>query len=108
MDIDFHYGVIYTVCRLAGMDRPDAQSVAYACQHVDDVLSIDPLDDGRWSGRADALSNQHRLSALHFIPGCEGRRPEEKMVCRANSGPALAVVRDAIAQRSNGYGLQRL
>jgi hypothetical protein len=39
MNIDFHYGVIYVVSRLAGMKQQDAAIVAHACQYVDDATT---------------------------------------------------------------------
>ena len=36
MNIDFHYGVIYLLGRLAGLEKQDAETVAHAGQYVDD------------------------------------------------------------------------
>lgn len=40
MNIDFHYGVIYAVARLGGLDVAEARTVAHSCQYVDDAISF--------------------------------------------------------------------
>ena len=39
MESDFHFGVTYTVARLAGFDENQAQIVATASQYVDDTVN---------------------------------------------------------------------
>jgi len=125
MDIDFHFGVIYVVARLAGMDAPRAEIVAHACQYVDDATAPDMQDaDGlrRAGGMAqplvlarpwvvEALFNPGNVMAwapFHFVPGGEGSGAEEKTVCRAGGAAAAAAVRHAIEQRNTDIGLYRL
>lgn len=121
MQIDFHYGVIYVVSRLAGMDAASARTIAHSCQYVDDAANCDiwdvargrlaslggvPLQAARWQ----ELNLQTPLSwtAFHFVPGGEGRRTEEKAVCRPNSPAAIAAVQRAIDARGARNGLHRL
>ena len=43
MNIDFHYGVVYLVARIAGMTPIDAETVAHAGQYVDDSTTTGVL-----------------------------------------------------------------
>ncbi|HXC38318.1 MAG TPA: DUF6765 family protein [Burkholderiales bacterium] len=124
MDIDFHFGVMYVVARLAGMDAPRAEIVAHACQYVDDATAPDMQDadlTGRGGGLApwalarpwvvEALFNPGNVMAwapFHFVPGGEGSGAEERTVCRAGGAAAAAAVRHAIEQRNSAIGLYRL
>jgi hypothetical protein len=117
MHIDFHYGVIYVVARLAGMDARRAEIVAHACQYVDDAASTEVWEFARgnlaaFESRAHRAEyrTQNPLSwpAFHFIPGAEGRKFEERVICKANSPLAVEAVERAIEDRVADIGLHRL
>jgi hypothetical protein len=122
MNIDFHYGVIYTVSRLAGLDPAAAQVVAHACQYVDDATTRGLL---RFSGgetferfasahqlfdykNADNDENRVVWAPFHFLPGAVGESLEERALCCANSEVAKTMVRRALEQRHAPNGLHRL
>lgn len=113
MQIDFHYGVIYVVSRLAGMAPASAATIAHACQYVDDASNYapvnaaasDPAVAARWK---ESLQTPVSWAAFHFIPGGEGARPDEKAICRPNSPAAISAVERAIEGRGSAEGLHRL
>ncbi|QCP52468.1 hypothetical protein FAZ95_25195 [Trinickia violacea] len=122
MNIDFHYGVVYIVARLAGMPADQALTVAHACQYVDDATTAGIL---RFAGGEtfERFATAHRLfdysntendqnrlvwTPFHFLPAGEGETLQEKAVCRADSAIARDVVRRAIRQRDADTALHRL
>ena len=86
MNIDFHYGVIYILARAAGLDIIQAETVAHACEYVDDSTVSGTLDfqDGqsfdRFASAHDMLdhlnmnrdSDKRVWAPFHFLPACEG------------------------------------
>lgn len=122
MNIDFHYGVIYVVTRLAGMDREQAQIVAHACQYVDDSTfpGILEFQDGETYERfasahsmydfKNASNKDDRVvwAPFHFLPAGHGETLEEKSICRPDSEIARAMVRRAIAGERANNSLHRL
>ncbi|HEY4370999.1 MAG TPA: DUF6765 family protein [Burkholderiales bacterium] len=119
MNIDFHYGVIYVVGRLAGLSATDAETVAHSCQYIDDATIHGILDfrDGETFERfasAHALfdyqnavnlgNDGNRLvwAPFHFLPAGEGRTLEDKAVCRPDSRIARETVRAAIRAGRDG------
>ncbi len=98
MNINFHYFVIKTLCRAAGFSEPQAQTIAYYSQQVDDfildapiVTDTEPTEyllDHRYAGKLTdklwmvmphptgidmlkSLGKKYRhttLAAFHFIP----------------------------------------
>jgi hypothetical protein len=122
MNIDFHYGVIYVVARLAGMDTAQAKVVAHACQYVDDattpgVLIFEGGESFERFASAHRLFDYHNLlngqnrlvwAPFHFLPGGEGKTLEERALCRPDSAIARAMVKRAIAARTQANGLHRL
>lgn len=122
MNIDFHYGVIYAVTRLAGLNREDAQIVAHACQYVDDstVPGILEFEGGETFDRfasAHAMSDYKNLvnkedrvvwAPFHFLPGGQGESLEDKSICKPDSDIARAMVRRAIEKNNQGNSLHRL
>ena len=122
MNIDFHFGVIYLVGRLAGLDITQATIVAHACQYVDDSTVAGPLNFQEGQS-FDRFASAHKLvdyrnyaansdkrvwAPFHFLPSGEGNTFEEKCVCRPNSRVAQDMVRLAIAQRDAKNGLHRM
>lgn len=110
MNIDFHYGIIYIVARMAGMPADQAKVVAHACQYVDDATTDGPL---RFAGQQsfDRFASAHAMldyrnvmqakdervwAPFHFLPSGEGQTVEEKLVCRPNSTPARLLVRHVL------------
>ena len=104
MNIDFHYGVIYIVGRTAGLTRNEAQTVAHACQYVDDATTDGLLKfrDGqrfeRFASAHGMIDYRNRVSEnnreswvpFHFVPGGEGDSFDDRLVCRPNSAIAKA------------------
>ena len=41
MQLDFHYDVTYIASLIAGFDKNDAKTIAWAAQYVDDVISVE-------------------------------------------------------------------
>lgn len=122
MNIDFHYGVIYIVGRTAGLTRNEAQTVAHACQYVDDATTDGLLKfrDGqrfeRFASAHGMIDYRNRVSEnnreswvpFHFVPGGEGDSFDDRLVCRPNSAIAKALVCDALARRHQDNALHRL
>lgn len=122
MNIDFHYGMIFVVSRLAGMSENDAKSVAHACQYVDDatVNGILEFAGGETFERFSSahkmfdyhnmLNDQNRLvwAPFHFLPGGKGNSLEEKAICLPNSDIARTMIRRAIDGRGADNALHRL
>jgi hypothetical protein len=122
MNIDFHYGIVYIVARVGGLPCEEAQTVAHACQYVDDATTPGIL---RFAGGetferfatahkefdySNAENDQNRLvwTPFHFLPAGEGDTLQEKAVCRPDSAIAREVVRRAIRQRNADTALHRL
>ncbi|WP_326491194.1 DUF6765 family protein [Paraburkholderia sp. HD33-4] len=122
MNIDFHYGVVYIAARVGGLTAGDAQTVAHACQYVDDATTSGIL---RFKGGetferfatahkvfdyVNTENDQNRLvwAPFHFLPAGVGESLEEKAVCRPDSEVAREVVRRAIRQRDSETALHRL
>lgn len=110
MNIDFHYGIVYIVSRMAGMSGDQAAVVAHACQYVDDATTDGPL---RFAGQQsfDRFASAHAMldyrnvmqardervwAPFHFLPSGEGHTVEERLVCRPNSKPAQLLVRHVL------------
>src|SRR5690242_19033060 len=107
MNIDFHHGIIYVVSRLAGMPPAEAETLAHACQYVDDATTPGVLvfaggqTFDRFASAHEAidykncLDRDNRLvwAPFHFLPGNQGDTFEERVVCRKNSEVAQAMVR---------------
>lgn len=122
MNIDFHYGVIYVVARWAGMERSAAETVAHACQYIDDstVSGVLEFEDGqtyeRFAAAHDMIDYRNFLqirdklvwATFHFLPGGEGHTFEEKCVCKPNSAPAKEMVRRGLQCTDAENALHRL
>ncbi|MBV8471617.1 MAG: hypothetical protein JOY60_17345 [Burkholderiaceae bacterium] len=122
MNIDFHYGVIYVVARLGGLEPAQARTVAHACQYIDDstVPGLLKFSGGETFDRlasahkmldyANTDNDQNRVTwvPFHFLPGAQGQTLEEKAICRPNSDVAKEMVRRALSERSATNALHRL
>lgn len=122
MNIDFHYGVVYVLCCLAGMPVADARTVARACEYIDDATTGGLLffEKGETFERfasanemvdyqnADKDENRAVWAPFHFLPGGEGDTIEQKTICRPNSAVAQAMIQYAIAARAQDNALHRL
>lgn len=87
MNIDFHYGIIYVVSRLAGMYPADAKTIAHACQYIDDATTTGILvfEEGQTFDRFasahesfdyhNCLDPENRMvwAPFHFLPGISER-----------------------------------
>lgn len=122
MNKDFHYGIVFIVARIAGLDPREARTVAHACQYVDDstvsgVLHFaegqtyerfasahSMLDYRNFRNRADKLV----WAPFHFVPGGDGGNFEERTTCRADSRIARRMMQRAIDDRAGANALHRL
>jgi len=122
MNIDFHYGVIYVVARLGGLAPPQAQTVAHACQYIDDATTPGLLQfaDGELFERfasAHKLFDYHNMdddlnrlvwTPFHFLPAGQGATLEQRAVCRPDSTVARDLVKHALQRRHSANALHRL
>jgi hypothetical protein len=122
MQKDFHFYTIYALCRCNGMSPENAKKVAYASQHTDDAKYDHPLNfenGGRFQQVLSAhkfihpgvfgLDTQYRIYIpFHFLPGNQGKRFQERMVCRANSEIAQHMVSHVANLNGKPYQLHRL
>ncbi len=95
MQIDFHHATTYVLSRLAGFSHPEARTIAYAAQYVDDatcsgtvylegrapfdrVASAHPIDPRDAECPQDFMENANNVgnlaswSLFHFLPGNGG------------------------------------
>lgn len=122
MQKDFHFYVIYVLCRCNGMSPGSSKVVAYSSQHTDDAKYDHALqfeNGGRFHQVLSAhkflhpevfsLDSQYRIYVpFHFIPGVTGDRFRERMVCRQNSDTARQMVRQVANLKEKLYLLHRL
>lgn len=122
MQEDFHFYTIYILCRCNGVSPENSKTVAYASQHTDDAKHEHTLDfenGGRFQQVLSAhkfihpevfsLDSQYRIYVpFHFIPGNQGGRFQERMVCRENSEIAQNIVRKAADLKGKPFQLHRL
>src|SRR5471032_565431 len=122
MNIDFHYGMIFVVARLAGLTPTQAETVAHACQYVDDATT-DGLLHFAGGETFERFASAHEMvdyqninkddnrtvwAPFHFLPGGEGNTFEERAVCRQDSAIARETVRHAIQVSDQDNALHRL
>ncbi|MDB0566553.1 DUF6765 family protein [Ralstonia solanacearum] len=122
MNIDFHYGVMFIIARKAGLTQNEAETVAHACQYVDDATTDGLLKfrDGqrfeRFASAHGMIDYRNRISEdnreswipFHFVPGGDGATFADRLVCRPNSAIAQALVCDALARHRQDNALHRL
>jgi hypothetical protein len=122
MNIDFHYGVVYIGARLGGLSTQDAQTVAHACQYIDDATTPGLLKfDG--GAQFERFASAHKLfdyenvqddlnrlvwTPFHFLPAGIGETLEQRAICRPDSEVARDLVRHALARRGADNALHRL
>jgi len=122
VNIDFHYGVIYLVSRLAGLEKPEAEIVAHCCQYVDDATVSGTLEFAGGESY-ERFASAHKMSdymnisntsdkrvwaPFHFLPAGEGDTLEDKSICKPDSAIARDMVAHAIANRGAENALHRL
>ncbi|WP_055327085.1 DUF6765 family protein [Ralstonia solanacearum] len=122
MNIDFHYGVMFIIARTAGLTHDEAETVAHACQYVDDATTDGLLKfrDGqrfeRFASAHGMIDYRNRISEdnreswipFHFVPGGDGAMFDDRLVCRPDSAIAQALVCDALARHRQDNALHRL
>lgn len=130
MQIDFHFGVTYTIARMAGFEHSDAHIIAYSSQYVDDATNQGSIkfDNGAMYNRVssahkmldyrnfDELANHYAWIPFHFLPGNgglpSGQDPHgsfiEKIVCRPNSFVSQDMVSSCISHKDKPYSLHLL
>lgn len=130
MQKDFHFGVTYTVARLAGFEERDAHRIAYSAQFVDDAVHEGILtfkNRASYAFIASAhkmldyrnfkeLANKYVWIPFHFLPGnriieeYEGKSSnfEQRLVCRPNSEVAQAMVDNCIKNNDKSFALHLL
>jgi len=122
MNIDFHYGVIYLVSRLAGLEKPDAETVAHCCQYVDDA-TVTGILEFVGGESYERFASAHKMfdymnisdtsdkriwAPFHFLPAGEGSTLEDKSICKPDSAIARDMVAHAIENREAENALHRL
>lgn len=130
MQIDFHHAVTYVAARLAGIDKGDAEILAYAAQYVDDATSEGTVhfsNNAMYHRVASAhgmtdpsnlkrsIKNHMVWLPFHFLPGNDGLAHDQdveggfinKIVCKTNSLVAQEMVTRAIEEKDKPYGLHR-
>lgn len=128
MQIDFHHAVTYIACRLGGLDRTQAATVAHAAQYVDDATNDGPIDfsDGERyvrvtsahktldTANADRADNRLVWVPFHFLPGnkpTNAVNPWEafirRMACQPDSEPARQMIDDCIVRQDLPFALHR-
>lgn len=122
MNIDFHYGVVYVVSRLAGLSQDQAEIVAHACQYVDDATTTGVLHfrDGetfeRFASAHELVDYQNIHNDInrtvwvpfHFLPGGQGETIQAKAVCRPDSAIAREMMASAISANDKSNALHRI
>jgi hypothetical protein len=132
MQIDFHHAVTYVLARLAGFEHSEAQTIAYAAQHVDDAtkdgcilfdigamyLHIESAHKTLDPENLSNKSNKLIWLPFHFLPGngCQEAGREvggsfiEKIVCRPGnlSHVASDMVENALNASHKPSALHRL
>ena len=122
MQKDFHFYSIYVLCRCNGMSPENSKKAAYASQHTDDAKYDHALNfenGGRFQQFLSAhkfihpdvfsLDTQYQIYVpFHFIPGNQGERFQERMVCRQNSEIAQRMFKEVANLKDRPYQLQRL
>ena len=122
MQKDFHFYSIYVLCRCNGMSPENSKRVAYASQHTDDAKYDHALNfenGGRFQQFLSAhkfihpdvfsLDTQYQIYVpFHFIPGKQGDRFQERMVCAQNSEIAQRMVREVTNLKDKPYQVYRL
>jgi hypothetical protein len=104
------------------MPPENAETVAYASQHTDDAKYGHALEFAN-GGRFHQVLTAHRfihpevfslqtqyeiLVPFHFVPGVEGDRFQERMICRADGSVARTTLRAAAELEDKPYQLHRL
>ena len=122
MNIDFHFGVVYILARTAGLSETDAETVAHACEYVDDATTGGELKFAggqrfeRYASAHEMIDYRNEIGEqdreawvpFHFVPGNEGDSFEDRLVCQPNSAVAQALMRDALTQADSEHALHRL
>ena len=130
MQLDFHHAATYGVARLGGLGAPEAATVAYASQYVDDATNegvIQFTNGARYERICSAhkmldyrnfaaLANSRVWVPFHFLPGNGGLPADQsppgrfvyKLICRPDSPVARDMLRACHQARHKPYALHRL
>ncbi len=130
MQIDFHHGAIYTLARIAGFGKEEAEKLAYASQYTDDAIhgGLISFNNGALFKRTitahKALNPKNLIiddnldvwMPFHFLPGNENKpkdKPAEhkgfirRLAAKPGSPVAQDMIDEAIRQKDKPYGLHR-
>ncbi|MCF8128456.1 MAG: hypothetical protein K9N10_08075 [Deltaproteobacteria bacterium] len=102
MQIDMHFYGVYALARAAGMGVSIAGKIAYASQFVDDAVDDGHIVLGDNRAIVPAMTShkpidyQNSLAGdqwkvwipFHFLPGYEGTKFIDRLVCEKDSAPA--------------------
>ena len=99
MDIEFHYYIIYILCRKAGFERNEAYTIAYSSQFTDDNVYQYKVNFENGSHYSNAISQtmditkpskvrQRIYPLFHFVPG--GSEAERN--CSLNCGEGTCFI----------------
>ena len=121
MQIDFHFGMIYVLCRAVGIKPEISFNIARASQYVDDnrdknpikiegrvvtplVTSYDPVDVRNFT-----FEEGWRVWApFHFLPAGEGKNLSERLICRPDSDSVKVTIKCYKNSRKNFLNEQYL
>jgi len=127
---DFHYYVIFALCRAVGFKLDDAHTVAFASQFVDDArinliffeksdfeLEHDTVDNKPAFFNMATCHNYFKVKtynyeaminntvAFHFVPGAVGENFTKKLRCKEESPVILDILHDLINEEFDGGDL---
>ncbi|MDW6005425.1 DUF6765 family protein [Vibrio mangrovi] len=127
MQIDGHHALTYVVARIAGMEKQQAEKLAYSAQYVDEATNSNPV---RFKNGAmyDRIASAHKMLdyrnssqlanhlswiPFHFLPGNQGLPAGEspqghftkRLVCFPDSPISRDMLRMVMKYREQPFGL---
>lgn len=125
MHIDFHYYGTYAMARAAGLAPEVCQTIATAAQFVDDNDEEREIDLKDVEGQINVFPTTHGIISMknsrfapfdqktvwvpfHFLPGDEGKKFSERLICRQDSKIAREMVRHCRSLVHKPFGLHLL
>jgi len=130
MQKDFHFATTYTLARLAGFDKNQAEIISTSSQYIDDATHSGKILFKNRAGyqffssahkmldyrNFKELANHYSWIPFHFLPGnitddplFEGADPFiQKLICQPNSMVAKLMVEKTIQKKHKRYSLYQL
>jgi len=120
---DAHYYATLALCRACGFNKESAYLIAYASQFVDDAkINLMFIDNPKAEIEYNIVDNQPAFTdmatchtyfwlkalnckemekntcAFHFVPGCGGNNPTQKLRCKEESPLILDILNDVLLE----------